>query len=106
MAKRREKTGKDIHCIMGKFNKYCFEMRAYKVEKQCLRNINLFSSEAEVLMNLLQENIDISNLSPQQVYRIRKLEYNFRQANKMDMRKLNQTTQNSDYHIMKLKNGQ
>jgi proteasome lid subunit RPN8/RPN11 len=93
----------EFQYITGEFKKYKFEMRAYKQTEVGLCDINLYSSEAEMLMNLLSENIVIDKLTSEGVYRVRKLEYNFRLIHIMSGTKLKRIVQNIDYHIEQLR---
>lgn len=93
----------EFQYITGEFKKYQFEIRAYRYTGEGLCDINLYSSEAEMLMKLLAENIRIEKLTSKGVYRLRKLEYNFRPIHKKSGTTSQRVTQNIDYHIDQLK---
>lgn len=84
--------------ICGEFKKYTFELRGYHFNGKTLSDVMLYSSEAEMLMGLLDEEINLSNLSSDSVYSLRKIEYNLRLINKSDKAK-----GNLEYHIGKIK---
>ena len=50
-------------CISGEFHKYTFSIRAYKNTGKSLIDVNLISSEAELMMILKDENIKLENIS-------------------------------------------
>ncbi|QNB45492.1 hypothetical protein BR63_03655 [Thermanaerosceptrum fracticalcis] len=89
--------------IEGRFKKYKFEMRAYKYEANCLREINLISSEAEMLIELIKNDIDIENLMPEMTYGLRKIEYDFRVLGTQDNNNMERAKQNLLYHINRIK---
>ena len=89
--------------ICGEFRKYRFEIRAYAFNGNGLQDMNLYSSEAEVLMRLLEEKIDVERLDAKGVYSVRKLEYDYRTKNQASGDKHERITQNIDYHISQLK---
>lgn len=87
----------------GKFKRYKFEMRAYKYENNYLRDINLVSSEAEMLMELSKNDIAVEDLSSETSYGLRKIEYDFRALRINDDRNYERAKQNLEYHIQRLK---
>ncbi|QRG65973.1 hypothetical protein [Brevibacillus choshinensis] len=93
----------DVQYIMGEFKKYRFEIRAYQYINDCLRDVNLYSSEAEMLMELLDQNIDIASLSPDQAFRLRKIEYNRRRLIGQKDGTVERERQNTEYHLQRLK---
>lgn len=84
-------------CISGEFQKYSFTIRAYKNTGKSLIDVNLISSEAELLMILNEKKMKIESLSPNETYRLRKMEYNLRNENKQ------RGQRNFDYHLEKIK---
>jgi proteasome lid subunit RPN8/RPN11 len=84
--------------ICGEFKKYTFELRGYHFNGKNLSDVMLYSSEAETLMALLDEEINLSNLSSDSVHSLRKIEYNLRLINQSD-----KTNKNYEYHIKKIK---
>ena len=64
--------------INGEFQKYTFTIRAYKNTGKSLIDVDLISSEAELMMVLNEEKIQLKNLSLKETYRLRKMEYNLR----------------------------
>jgi len=89
--------------IYGKFKKYSFEIRAYAFNGKGLQDMNLYSSEAEVLMRLLEEKIDIEKLDTRGVYSVRKMEYDYRAKHQVSGDKYERIIGNIDYHISQLK---
>ena len=98
-APRMEKIEGIGQSICGEFKKYTFEMRGYHFNGKSLSDVKLYSSEAEMLMELNDQKIDISSLSSNSAYSLRKIEYNLRLNNKSE-RSIN----NLDYHLDKIKN--
>lgn len=94
---------REVQYIYGEFKKYRFEIRAYQFINDCLRDVNLYSSEAEVLMELLDQNIDIASLSPDQAFRLRKIEYNRRRVISQKDGAVDREKQNTAYHLQRLK---
>jgi proteasome lid subunit RPN8/RPN11 len=84
--------------ICGEFKKYTFELRGYHFNGKTLSDVMLYSSEAEMLMGLLDEKINLSDLSSDSVYSLRKIEYNLRLINQSD-----KANNNYEYHIGKIK---
>ncbi|KJS21845.1 MAG: hypothetical protein VR72_08600 [Clostridiaceae bacterium BRH_c20a] len=89
--------------IIGKFKKYTFEMRAYKYEDNCLKDINLTSSEAKMLIELIKNDLAIKNLTPEMTYGLRKIEYDFRVLSMPENRNIDRVMQNLQYHINRMK---
>lgn len=89
--------------INGEFKRYYFEMRAYKLETNFLKDINLFSSEAATLIKLLSEGIDIENLTPEVTYNIRKVEYELRMASELHDNDGSKIHSKVSYHLNKIK---
>ncbi|MEH7415769.1 hypothetical protein V7266_10855 [Neobacillus drentensis] len=87
--------------IYGEFKKYQFEIRAYQCTGETLRDMNLYSSEAEMLMSLREKNINLKDLTPEQSFRLRKIEYNFRNGFNKSQRE-ERKLENSNYHLDKL----
>lgn len=85
--------------ICGEFKKYTFEIRGYHFNGDSLSDVMLYSSVAEMLMELVEENISLSELDEDHIYRVRKMEYNLRLANQSD-----RTMNNLEYHMNKIKN--
>jgi proteasome lid subunit RPN8/RPN11 len=85
--------------ICGEFKKYTFELRGYRFDGEFLSDVLLYSSEAEMLMELIDENIAISDLKSDSVYSLRKIEYNLRQIIQSE-----KSLSNLEYHINKVKN--
>lgn len=73
----------------GNLKKYTFELREYHFDGKSLSDVMLYSSEAEMLMGLLDEEINLSNLSSDSVYSLRKIEYNLRLVNQSEKSKNN-----------------
>ncbi|GIO36549.1 hypothetical protein J41TS12_14100 [Paenibacillus antibioticophila] len=88
--------GHDISYLFGSFLEYTFEMRAYSYNAKGLLNMNLISSEAELLNQLGQNKIKIDTLSAADVFRLRKIEYNLRENNERHGK-------NTEYHLERLK---
>jgi proteasome lid subunit RPN8/RPN11 len=84
-------------CISGELHKYSFTIRAYKNTGKSLVDVDLISSEAELIMKLNEENIKLENISSQETNRLRKMEYNLRYENK------ERGQSNFDYHLEKIK---
>lgn len=84
--------------IYGEFKKYQFEVRAYHFDGENLQDVPLYSSEAEVLMELLDEEIDLAQLSEEHTYSLRKIEFNLRTAHQSS-----RAADNLDYHLRKVK---
>jgi hypothetical protein len=89
--------GYNTSYIMGESQKYKFEIRAYQFTGKSLKDIDLESSEAELLSLLNEEKIEISNLQEKDTYSLRKMEFNLRS----DQDK--QKDDNINYHLKKLK---
>ncbi|WP_042458848.1 hypothetical protein [Neobacillus dielmonensis] len=83
--------------IRGEFQKYVFTIRAYKNTGRSLIDVDLFSSEADLLMILNEENIKLKDVPPHETYRLRKMEFNLREEN------LERGKSNFDHHLEKLK---
>jgi proteasome lid subunit RPN8/RPN11 len=83
--------------LMGEFQKYQFEIRAYQFTGNSLKDIDLESSEADLLCMLNEEKIKLQDLQAEDTYRLRKLEFNLRteQNNK-------NSEDNIKYHLTKL----
>ncbi|AST91080.1 hypothetical protein BC6307_07210 [Sutcliffiella cohnii] len=83
--------------IMGEFQSYKFEIRAYKFTGDSLIDVDLESSEAELLSLLNNESIKLDGIDEKHTASLRKMEFNLRttQSNRKS---------NLDYHIAKLKN--
>jgi proteasome lid subunit RPN8/RPN11 len=94
---RMKKLGYNTSYIMGEFQKYKFEIRAYQFTGNSLKDIDLESSEAELLSLLNEEKIEISNLHEKDTYSLRKMEFNLR--SEQDKQK----SDNISYHLKKLK---
>lgn len=88
--------------IKGKFKKYTFELRAFKYENKCLKSVDLISSEAEMLMELIKSKLVIEDLSPEMSYALRKIEYDFRAMNTQNEKEKDKAKQNMQYHIKKI----
>lgn len=88
--------GHDISYLFGSFLEYTFEIRAYSYDGKGLLNMNLISSEAELLNQLGQNNIKVDILSAADVFRLRKIEYNLRENNE-------RRGKNTEYHLERLK---
>lgn len=71
-------TGKRIRNIQGEFLKYFFEIRCYKNTGKSLVDVDLISSEANLIKALNDQKIMISDLTNDDSYSLRKLEYNLR----------------------------
>ncbi|KJS86992.1 MAG: hypothetical protein JM58_05635 [Peptococcaceae bacterium BICA1-8] len=99
---KEEKLDKEVQYISGEFDKFIFEIRAYKVQENCLCSIGIFSSEVELLTNLISEEIEFEKLEQRQVYNLRKLEFNFRLINQFN--RFDRSNENTEYHIKQLKN--
>ena len=93
----------EVQCIYGEFKKYRFEMRAYQYVNNCLRDANLYSSEAEMLMELLDLNIEVASLSHDQAFRLRKIEYNRRRVISQKDGAVDREMKNTEYHLQRLK---
>lgn len=102
-APRMDKLKTKNTIICGEFRKYQFEMRAYKLENDYLKDINLFSSEAATLARLLSEGINIETLTPEVTYNIRKIEYELRMATKLHDKEGNKIDSKVDYHLEKIR---
>ena len=87
----------DVMCINGKFQKYTFTIRAYQNSGKGLVDVDLFSSEADLMMLLKEEDIQLQHLNVQDTYRLRKMEYNLREENK------ERGEGNLGYHLERLK---
>ncbi|MEH6954440.1 hypothetical protein [Neobacillus drentensis] len=86
-----------VSFIHGEFQKYTFTIRAYKNTGKSLVDVDLISSEAELMMKLMEKNIKLENMTSQETYRLRKMEYNLRTENK------DRGQKNFDYHLEKIK---
>jgi len=95
----------ETNYIKGKFKKYTFELRAFKYEDKCLKSVNLISSEAEMLMELVKNNVIIEDLSPETTYALRKIEYDLRAMDTQDEKGKEKAKQNMQYHIKKIVDG-
>ncbi|WP_156958500.1 hypothetical protein [Virgibacillus sp. SK37] len=93
----QEALGYRTSYISGEFQKYKFEIRAYKYTRDSLIDIDLLSSEAELLGILQEEELALETIPQREVYRLRKLEYNLRSTQDND-----RSNQNIDYHLSKL----
>ena len=58
--------------IIGEFQKYKFEIRAYRFTGNSLKDIDLESSEVALLYLLNDENIQLANLPEEDTYSLRK----------------------------------
>ena len=83
--------------INGEFQMYAFTIHAYKNTGKSLIDVDLVSSEAEVMMLLNDENIKLDEMTVDKTYRLRKMEYNLRQENK------GHGQGNLDYHLKRMK---
>ena len=95
-----KKLGTTVQSIKGEFSKYTFEIRAYDYDDKCLRDSHIYSSEAEVLMKLADENIDLKTIPVDQTFRLRKMEYNFRRSRGVENKE--RLTENSSYHLTRM----
>lgn len=86
-----------VSFIHGEFHKYSFTIRCYKNTGKSLIDVDLISSEAELMMILNEEKIKMHELSSQETYRLRKMEYNLRAEN------IERGEKNLEYHLAKLK---
>lgn len=87
----------NICYINGEFQKYTFTIHAYKNTGKSLIDVDIVSSEAELVMMLNEENIKFDEMTIDKTYRLRKMEYNLRQENKQ------RGQGNLEYHLEKLK---
>ncbi|WP_078544722.1 hypothetical protein [Litchfieldia alkalitelluris] len=93
-----KKLGYKTAYLIGEFQKYKFEIRAFQFTGKSLIDIDLESSEAELLSLLQQEEIHLNEIDQKDISRLRKMEYNLRtkQANE-------KSESNLQYHLSKLK---
>jgi proteasome lid subunit RPN8/RPN11 len=84
--------------IAGEFKRYQFEIRLYQFSGTSLRDIDLESSEAELLLMLDEEEIKLSTLRKADTYRLRKMEFNLR-TEQNDPK----SDENIKYHLKKLR---
>jgi len=87
----------NITYINGEFQKYSFTIHAYRNTGNSLIDVDLVSSEAELLMMLNEENIKLDEMTVDKTYRLRKMEYNLRQENKT------RGQGNLEYHLERMK---
>lgn len=87
----------NICYINGEFQKYTFTIHAYKNTGNSLIDVDLISSEAELVMMLNEENIKLDEMTVDKTYRLRKMEYNLRQENK------ERGQGNLEYHLERMK---
>jgi proteasome lid subunit RPN8/RPN11 len=87
----------EVSYVHGEFQKYTFTIRAYKNTGKSLVDVDLFSSEAELMMILNDENINLRDLSTKETNRLRKMEYNLREENR------EKGQRNFDYHLGQIK---
>lgn len=92
------KLGYNTSFIVGEFQKYKFEIRAYQFTGESLKDVDIKSSEAELLTILNEENLTLENIQQEEIYRLRKLEYNLR--SQQDNQKNND---NINYHLTKMR---
>lgn len=95
--------GKTIY-LQGKFKKYIFELRGYMYDEKCLKEVNLISSEAEMLMELINNKMTIEDLSPEATYALRKIEYDFRVLNTPNDNNNQKARQNMQHHVQTIIN--
>ncbi|WP_428912060.1 hypothetical protein [Niallia sp. Krafla_26] len=88
---------KKVVFINGEFQKYTFTVRSYKNTSRSLIDVDLISSEAELMMVLNEGTVQLKNLPSEETYRLRKMEYNLREENK------ERGKRNLEYHIGRLK---
>lgn len=93
----------EVSYVHGRFKKYEFEIRAFKVVGKDLVSIDLLSSEVEMLMELVANQINIEMLDAHTAYALRKIEYDFRVLKGQNDNKKATTQQNLEYHIKKIK---
>lgn len=83
--------------IEGEFQKYAFTIRGYYNTGKSLIDIDLFSSEVDLLIQLFNEDININNLAHSETNRLRKMEYNMRGGGSV------RSKNNNEYHLNKIK---
>lgn len=93
-----KKLGYNTSFIVGEFQKYKFEIRAYQFAGDSLRDFDIKSSEAELLTILNEENLILKNIQQEEIYRLRKLEYNLRSQQDNPKSK-----DNINYHLTKMR---
>lgn len=91
--------GHDSSFLFGSFLEYTFEMRSYSYDGKSLLNMNLISSEAELLNQLGQNEIKVDTLSVGEVFHLKKIEYNLRENN-------DRRGENTKYHLERLKSSE
>lgn len=82
--------------IIGDFQKYSFTIRAYKNTGNSLVDVDLFSTEAQLLGLLNDRGLSLMEIPKQETYRLRKMEYNLRSEN------IDRGRQNLEYHMKQL----
>lgn len=92
------KLGYKTSFIVGEFQKYKFEIWAYQFTGDSLRDLDIESSEAELLTILNEENLILKNIQQEEIYRLRKLEYNLRSQQNNQKSK-----DNINYHLTKMR---
>jgi proteasome lid subunit RPN8/RPN11 len=95
---KTKKLGYQTSYIVGEFQKYKFEIRAYQYTGNSLKDIDLESSEVALFSLLDEENIKLANLPEEDTYSLRKMEFNLR--TEQDHPK---SDENIKYHLNKLK---
>jgi proteasome lid subunit RPN8/RPN11 len=93
----------EVVYLQGVFKKYKFELRAFKYDNKCLSAVNLISSEAEMLMELIKNDINVKDLDSESTYKLRKIEYDFRVLNLKEDNNKQKALQNMQHHIQKIK---
>jgi proteasome lid subunit RPN8/RPN11 len=87
----------EVNFIQGEFQKYFFTIRVYHFNGTSLRDVDLFSTEAELLQMLRDENVNVSDLTTAQTYHLRKIESNLRNGGS------GRSKENTEYHLNKIK---
>jgi proteasome lid subunit RPN8/RPN11 len=88
--------GSEVEFIQGSFGEYSFEVRAFYFDGMALVDANLRSSEALLLRSLVEEKVNIENIADEDIYRLRKMEYNLRQSDE-------KRVSNFEHHLAKVK---
>ncbi|MEL3971102.1 hypothetical protein AAEO50_02325 [Rossellomorea oryzaecorticis] len=86
-------TNQKVTYINGEFKKYTFTVRVYKNTGKSLVDVDLLSSEAELMMLLDENNISLDSIPQEHTNSLRKMEYNMRYENK------DRSKRNLDYHL-------
>lgn len=97
-APMAEPIGKKVKFIYGEFKRYSFTIRAYKNTGSALMDVDLISSEGELMMILNDKGLSIDRISVQETSSLRKIEYDLRKENR------ERSQGNLEYHLSKLSN--